>query len=189
MFRAYIPPFLFLCAIALPCWLAFRVNRLRTRGHLWSRRRELVLLTFVLYLLGLVAVTLSPPPVRRARAAAAIETELHVNPASLTCSSAPRGSRAHGFCVDNAVGNVVLFLPLGVLLPLVLGRLRFGSGVLIAIALSSSIELIQFASRGWSQRTADVNDVILNSLGACLGLVVVLFLRRRQGSRSSVPRA
>ena len=189
MFRAYIPPFLFLCAIALPCWLAFRLYHLRARGHSWSRQREFVLLTFVLYLLGLVAVTLSPPPVRRQRAVATVGVELHPSAASLTCSSVPRGSRAHGFCADNAAGNVVLFVPLGILLPLVWGRLRFGSGMLVATALSSSIELIQYASRGWSLRTADVNDVILNSLGACLGLVVVFLLRLRHGPRPAAPRA
>jgi glycopeptide antibiotics resistance protein len=83
----------------------------------------------------------------------------------------------------------MLFFPLGILLPLVWRRLRFWSGIQIAIALSSSIELFQYLSRTWINRTADVNDVILNGLGASLGLALVFLLRLRRGTRPAVPRA
>jgi glycopeptide antibiotics resistance protein len=124
-------------------------------------------------------------------AEAAVGIDLHPNLASLTCSSAtlPRGSTAQAFCVHNARGNVMLFFPLGILLPLVWRRLRFWSGIQIAIALSSSIELFQYLSRTWINRTADVNDVILNGLGASLGLALVFLLRLRRGTRPAVPRA
>jgi glycopeptide antibiotics resistance protein len=59
----------------------------------------------------------------------------------------------------------------------------------IAIAVSSSIELVQYLSRAWSNRTADVNDGILNSLGAGLGLGLVFLLRLRRGTGPAVPRA
>jgi glycopeptide antibiotics resistance protein len=60
----------------------------------------------------------------------------------------------------------------------------------IALALSFGIELVQYLSRAWgSYRSADVNDVILNGVGACLGLVVVFLLRLRPGTRPAVPRA
>jgi glycopeptide antibiotics resistance protein len=83
----------------------------------------------------------------------------------------------------------MLFFPLGILLPLVWRRLRFWRGLQIAIALSSSIELVQYLSRTWINRTADVNDVILNVLGAGLGLALVFLLRLRRGTRPAVPRA
>ena len=84
----------------------------------------------------------------------------------------------------------MLFFPLGILLPLVWSRLRFRNGIAIAIALSVSIELLQYASRVLgSKRLADVNDVILNVLGACVGLVLVALLRWRPGRRPAVQRA
>src|SRR5205814_9947457 len=119
-----------------------------------SFRREIPLLAFVVYLSGLAAVTLIPNHNSRLAAQAAMGIDLYPNLASLTCSSAslPRGSTARAFCVHNARGNVMLFFPLGILIPLVWTHLRFWRGMLIAIALSSSIELVQYFSRAWSNR-------------------------------------
>ena len=190
-YRSFFFPFLVLSAIAVPCWLVFRLYRLRTPGHRLSFRREILLLTFVVYLCGLATATLIPNHNSRLAAEAAMGIDLRPNLASLTCSSAilPRGSTAQAFCVHNAKGNVMLFFPLGVLIPLVWRRLRFWRGIQIAIAVSVSIELVQYLSRAWSNRNADVNDVILNVLGAGLGLVLVFLLRLLRGTRPAVPRA
>lgn len=192
LYRQVGVPFLILSVIALPCWLVFRLYRLRTLGHPMSAHREILLLTVVVYLLCLATLTLTPNRSSRLRAEATVGIELHPNLASLTCSSAilPRAPNARAFCVQNAAGNVLLFFPLGILLPLVWSHLRFWRAIQIAIALSFSIELAQYLSSAWgSYRSADVNDVILNVLGACLGLVLVYLLRLRQGTRSAVPRA
>jgi glycopeptide antibiotics resistance protein len=179
-YRSIAFPFVVVSAIAVPCWLVFRLYRLRTSGHRLSFQREILLLTFVVYLSGLVAATLIPNHSSRFVAETAVGIELHPSLASLTCSSAtlPRGSTARAFCVRNARGNALLFFPLGILLPLVWRRLRFWSGMQIAIAVSCSIELVQYLSRAWGHRTADVNDVILNVLGASLGLALAFLLRR-----------
>ncbi len=186
VYRSVAFPFLVLSAIAAPCWLVFRLYRLRTPGHRLSFHREILLLTFVVYLSGLATATLIPNHNSRLAAEAAVGIELHPNLASLTCSSAtlPRGSTARAFCVHNARGNVMLFFPLGILIPLV------WRGIQIAIAVSFSIELLQYLSRAWgSYRLADVNDVVLNGLGATLGLALVFLLRLRRGTRPAVPRA
>jgi glycopeptide antibiotics resistance protein len=187
-YRSFAFPFLVLSAVAVPCWLVFRVYRIRTSGHRLSFRREILLLTFVVYLSGLAAVTLLPNHNSRLAAEAAMGFDFHPNLASLTCSSAtlPTGSTAQAFCVHNARGNVMLFFPLGVLIPLVWRNLRFWSGIQIAIALSFSIELVQYLSRGWMNRSADVNDVLLNVFGASLGLALVFLLRLRRGTRPAL---
>jgi glycopeptide antibiotics resistance protein len=70
-----------------------------------------------------------------------------------------------------AAGNVVLFLPLGFLLPLLVPRLgRFWPTVGTGFALSAAIELSQVAFPG--VRRADVNDVLMNTLGAALGYLL-----------------
>jgi glycopeptide antibiotics resistance protein len=184
-YRSLFFPFLVLSAITVPCWLVFRLYRLRTPGHGLSFHREILLLTFVVYLSGLAAATLLPNHNSRLAAEAAMGIDLHPSLASLTCSSAilPSGSTARAFCVHNAKGNVLLFFPLGILIPLVWRRLRFWRGIQIAIALSCSIELVQYLLRAWINRTADVNDVVLNVLGASLGLALVFLLRLRRGTR------
>jgi glycopeptide antibiotics resistance protein len=190
-YRSIAFPFLVVSAIAVPCWLVFRLYRLRTPGHRVSFHREILLLTVVVYLSGLVAATLIPNHGSRLVAETAAGIDLHPSLASLTCSSAtlPRGSTAQAFCVRNARGNFVLFFPLGLLLPLVWRRLRFWRGMQIAIAVSCSIELVQYLSRAWAHRTADVNDIILNVLGASLGLALVFLLRLRRGTPPAVLRA
>ena len=191
-YRSLVVPILVFCAIALPCWLAFRLYRQRTRGHPLSFGRELLLLIFVLYLSGLAAVTLLPTRGSRARVEATEGIKLRLDPASLTCSSASLsdGRSARGFCVRNAGGNFLLFLPLGMLLPLLWTRLRFRNGLLIATGLSVGIEVLQYLSRSLgSTRLADVNDVILNVAGACVGLALVALLRWRPGGGPAVSRA
>jgi len=190
-YRSFFFPFLVLSAIAVPCWLVFRLYRLRTSGHGLSFRRELLLLTFVVYLCGLATATLIPNHNSRSAAQAAMGIDLRPNLASLTCSSPglPKGSTARAFCLHNARGNAMLFFPLGILMPLVWRRLRFWRAIQIAIAVSVSIELVQYLSTGWSNRNADVNDVILNVLGACLGLAIVFLLQLLRGNRPAVARA
>ena len=65
-------------------------------------------------------------------------------------------------------------MPLGFLLPLTSGRLRSLTRVLaIAFCLSFSIETIQFILRFvGNDRAVDIDDVLLNTFGACLGFVI-----------------
>ena len=191
-YRSMISPFLVASAVAVPCWLVFRLYRRRTPRHRVSFSREMLLLIVVVYLSGLASATLSPNRSPRMLAEGRGGIELRPNLASLTCSTAnlPRGSTSRGFCVRNARGNAALFFPLGILIPLVWRKVRFRRGILIATALSFSIELAQYLSSAWgSYRAVDVNDVILNVLGAGLGLALVLLLRWRPGTRPAVARA
>ncbi len=62
--------------------------------------------------------------------------------------------------------NVALFLPLGFFLPLLYGRYsRAGSVAKAGFLLSLTIEILQMFGRG----TSDINDLITNVFGACLG--------------------
>ncbi len=67
----------------------------------------------------------------------------------------------------NIVGNVVLFVPFGVLLPLLFKRLRRPWSLLSRmIVVSLVIELVQLFTRA---RSVDVDDIILNLSGAAIG--------------------
>jgi glycopeptide antibiotics resistance protein len=88
-------------------------------------------------------------------------------------------------------GNVGLLMPLGLLGPLVMPSLRrVGRLVLVALAVSVGIELVQFVGTlaHVLLRSADVDDVIVNVVGALLGWLVwaaCSALWRRFGSGSA----
>ena len=186
-YRSVVYPTLILSLIVVPCWLALRLYRLRTARRRPSFGREFLLVSFIVYLCGLAAATLNPHDRARMGTPAMPGIELHPNLETLACSSAklPSGSRERFFCMYNAKGNVLLFIPLGFLIPLIWRRLRFRNVILIAVGVSIGIETLQYISRVWgSYRLADINDVILNSLGACVGLVFVSVLRLLVGVRA-----
>lgn len=185
------PSFLILSLIALLGWLGYRRHRVHT-GRPLSPRRQVLSAVFLVYLAGLAVLTLAPAHSSHARQAQLqaepdAGIELQPNLAALTCSSGYRATVSHdaAFCRDNALGNVLAFLPLGFLVPLVFTRLRYWQGVLIAIGLSSSIELTQYFTRAWAHRSADVNDVILNTIGACVGIALASVLRLQRRSASA----
>ncbi len=77
----------------------------------------------------------------------------------------------------NFWGNIVAFVPIGVLALLALRRDR-RSAWLVALAggtaLSAALEISQF----WVGRSADIDDVILNAMGVALGVVLGVALAR-----------
>jgi glycopeptide antibiotics resistance protein len=69
--------------------------------------------------------------------------------------------------VINFLGNIVAFLPIGALPPLIRKRqTTLWQMVLFSLALSLVIELGQFLS---GRRVPDVDDLILNTLGGAIG--------------------
>ena len=91
------------------------------------------------------------------------------------------GNVNRGLGLVNVLGNVAMFVPLGFLLPLAT-RVGPGGDVALCAALSTSIEL----SQAMLGRNLDVDDVLLNTLGAAVGatsggaLVALVHWRRRR---------
>ena len=84
--------------------------------------------------------------------------------------------------VLEAVANVLLFVPFGVLVGLLLRRARVV--VVLATTTSAAIELSQLLFL--PSRVATVQDVVLNTLGAVVGVGLLRVLaRRRPSSRPS----
>lgn len=94
----------------------------------------------------------------------------------------PRQQEILLYLLYDVVGNVLLFVPVGVALA-GLSRARHLGWLLLttvglAATLSISVELVQRLIPG---RTTDIDDVIFNTLGALLGaLGLVLYRRRRR---------
>ena len=65
--------------------------------------------------------------------------------------------------------NIILFVPLGFFLPLLYKKYgHIGSVALVSFLLSLSIEIVQMFGRG----ATDINDLITNTVGACLGFFI-----------------
>jgi glycopeptide antibiotics resistance protein len=76
------------------------------------------------------------------------------------------------------LGNFVMLLPLGIYLPVIYKRLRkvydFFVVLLICFLVSVVIELLQLAT---SYRSADIDDVILNTLGGGAGFLIYQLIK------------
>jgi glycopeptide antibiotics resistance protein len=78
------------------------------------------------------------------------------------------GSNDATHMLIGVLGNILLFVPLGFLLPLLWKRFSPLATVLTGAALSFAIETVQF----FTGRAADIDDFILNTLGALLGCCI-----------------
>jgi glycopeptide antibiotics resistance protein len=136
-----------------------------------TRRSRLVAVsTLFLYAVGVVTVTVFP---------------IRVRPVAWR-GDEPWWSVIEGTPFDvppiSGVLNVVMFVPLGVLLPLLWPRLNSIRRIaVLGVCASMAIELTQLLL--WvtvgSRRTVDVNDLIANTLGALLGLLVLRLVASR----------
>ncbi len=86
-----------------------------------------------------------------------------------------------GFII-NFVGNIVAFMPIGLIPPLIRPRSTKARDVAVfCLCLSALIELGQYAS---GRRVADVDDVILNTIGGVLGYSLLRGLQFQSGARN-----
>lgn len=87
------------------------------------------------------------------------------------------------FSLEN-LGNLLLFLPFGVLYPLARGEGRFGRTLGAAAILTVAIELFQPVVG----RSFDINDICLNFFGSALSAAVTCLLwrliKKRRDSRN-----
>lgn len=71
--------------------------------------------------------------------------------------------------------NILLFIPFGLLFPLLSPQNQLRSTLLSGIIFSSSIEILQ----AFSLRTPDINDILMNALGTLIGYYLFSFFLNR----------
>lgn len=89
-----------------------------------------------------------------------------------------------GFGVNAPVellGNLLLFVPLGIHLGLLAPTWRAGRVVLVAAGLSLALEITQFVTAVGS---SDVADLLVNTIGALAGFGMLTLARRRLRART-----
>lgn len=150
----------------------------------------------VVYVLGLWAYTVFPPPSQDPCTGPQVTPQLR--PLEFLRQVRSPGdplSWAGDPAVTTTALNVVLFVPLGVGVAVVLGRRRpLATAALVGLAVSLTVELVQLTGTlglyDCAYRLFDVDDLITNTVGAVLGAAAVPLaaVRRRQRTRAAVER-
>ena len=162
--------------LALPLWLLLRSLFLLSRQRAPRWGREALLALFALYVLALAFETLTPgyPGFRlddtvltQALQRWRYQRAINLTPGATILAFWHRGSAEQQLI--NLAGNVLVFVPLGFLPPLLWHRWRsWWRAALLCAGASLSIEFLQL----FLSRSVDVDDLILNVLGGLLGWIL-----------------
>lgn len=85
--------------------------------------------------------------------------------------------------IMDAITNVIVFAPLGILIPLLMREPSWVKVVLTAAAVSLAIELLQIVTDGLfgGGHVADVDDFLWNTVGGAVGYAIFVVLSRTPG--------
>ena len=89
-----------------------------------------------------------------------------------------------GYEFSDAVTNILVFVPLGVLVSLLVSGTSWWRVLVVAATLSLAIELAQLVTARLlgGGHIADVNDLIFNVVGAALGSGLISMVSRVPGA-------
>ena len=136
--------------------------------------REIALLIFSAYIIGLIAVTLFPFDTYRN-----VKPTANLVPVFNTIkdiSGIPADMKGYmtKFWIRNVLGNLFLLTPLAILVPIIFKKFRsIKSVVYLCLFVSILIEALQYLSMFLGNiRSVDIDDVILNTLGSIIGFYI-----------------
>lgn len=168
------------------CFRGYRRRALAGQKLHSGPLRELALHFFVLWLFGTGAMILWPGyhfetsgglwgnlVVHNARES--LVSNWNPVPFRMIASYLRAFSRGHyRYAVTFFLGNILVFVPLGLLLPLLFSGYPAGKVTGMGLGISLGCECLQF----FLGRHCDVDDILLNTLGMSLGYALFLALRR-----------
>lgn len=166
--------------IAVPIYLIIRFLMLRKSNRKFNLYHEIALLIFVIFIVGLASQTVIP------------KIELGINGNINILKNGKHGINLLplkvlfetyrevfinlniNYFIINFLGNIIMFMPIGFFIPL-LWEIPDKKIIIVGFLFSLFIEVCQlFLNRG-----TDVDDLILNTLGTILGLLVYKFLYKK----------
>ncbi|MBO5981462.1 MAG: VanZ family protein [Clostridia bacterium] len=164
--------------LAVPIYAAARFIYIKARRRKTDWRREMLLFCFALFCAGLASQTVIPKFEFGIGGFGIANTGIHQTnliPFKVfyeTFNEVFYTGNINYFLI-NFLGNIILFVPFGIFLPL-LWNISYAKAVGITFCISLFIETAQlFLPRG-----TDVDDLILNTLGALLGVFVYMLMKK-----------
>ncbi|WP_336076896.1 VanZ family protein [Paenibacillus sp. 203] len=79
----------------------------------------------------------------------------------------------------NLLGNIGVFIPFGILVPIIWVSMRSIGSLLLTIVIA--LVILEVSQMLLGAGTMDVDDIILNVLGVLCGRVAYMFLRKKLG--------
>ena len=74
---------------------------------------------------------------------------------------------SRAFALSNLLGNIAIFIPMGVYLPLLIRRKSIFVNTVCVALISTVVEVLQYI---FAVGSADIDDVILNTVGGLIGV-------------------
>lgn len=156
------------CIVATPIYIVLRL--LFMRGRVVSWRRELFMLLFFWYSVSIFSQTIiprlsfGPDGISISRAAYAGSNFVLFHTIQLYAAQL-NGPIAH-IAFYNLAGNIVLFIPFGLFIPLLWKTMRTPLAMLlVALGIPLFIEGTQY----FIGRSVDIDDVLLNTVAIVIG--------------------
>jgi glycopeptide antibiotics resistance protein len=91
------------------------------------------------------------------------------------------GQRNQVIAIVNLLGNIIPFMPMGLLAPLIFRSFSWQKALVLGVATGLTCEVMEFIFR---VGIFDIDDVILNALGVVLGYAAFVMFNRRAQPRT-----
>ncbi|ANS75274.1 hypothetical protein AWM70_12220 [Paenibacillus yonginensis] len=149
-------------------WMVYRVTVLVVKQQL-SLKIELIKALFYFSVIFIYSLTLFPFPFSTHMVKGNPLQLMNLTPFATILSNLTQLDFDYMDSLRNLAGNILLFMPLGFSIPLRFKLNRPGKVILLGFLTSFLVEVIQFFT---FIRSFDVDDLMLNTLGASLGFVL-----------------
>ncbi|MCX8131868.1 MAG: VanZ family protein [Clostridia bacterium] len=165
---------LLLQLISVVVYVAFLVIGIKRKVPF---KKQIVFFLFYFYIVGVVSVTMFPLPIH------SIDIEFLKTTRYLKNNFVPlksiggmiKDGNTHTV-IRQIIGNIILFIPMGALLPMNFKSLfSFKRVALVGFLASVAIELLQFLISfiiGATYKITDVDDILLNFVGCIVGYLL-----------------
>jgi glycopeptide antibiotics resistance protein len=163
-------PFYVLAIVASILFVRFRLNKYRKHSMTVKISSEIGITLFFIYILFVFYLTFSP---FQFFAPYSHTLEMELIPFK---EISEQFGRAPELAAYYAFGNLAMTIPFGLFIPLLFNRIQsLWKIVCYGCVFSLTIELLQMV---FTQRSAEIDDLIFNTLGAVIGFLVFIQVKR-----------
>ncbi|ENQ3081323.1 VanZ family protein [Bacillus cereus] len=157
-------PFAFIAIPLILIWVLYRINIMK-KSKSFNKPKELFISLFFIYFLMVINLTLF----KQAALTLKFDGAINVNliPFVKTIKMFKNDFTGIGNALYNVVGNILLFIPLGLFVPLLFkNENKLYKIALYGFVFSLLIEVLQLLT---PSNLTDIDDIIFNTLGAVIG--------------------
>ena len=174
-----VPIFLSLPIIVI--WRVVTALRTKAKGRKTTALHETGLVIFAMFLVGLAFQTILQSFVLKIMSGSysngVVSVRLNLVPFKVLFESyaaLQAGNFNCSYFLINFIGNIIMFMPIGFMIPLLWDKMPVKKVLLIGFCISFFIEAVQLPLG----RGTDIDDLWLNTLGVLLGALGYMLLRR-----------